>query len=97
MSNVVKVKRLNKTLNIDKDRLASYLLDGYDQIDEEGNIVTRATGGRNVSLAEYNKALDELDGLTAENEKLKAENSKLKTENKNLKKETTDNKEAATK
>lgn len=97
MSNVVKVKRLNKTLNIDKDRLASYLLDGYDQIDEEGNIVTRATGGRNVSLAEYNKALDELDGLTAENEKLKAENSKLKTENKNLKKETTDNKEAAAK
>lgn len=97
MSNVVKVKRLNKTLNIDKDRLDSYLLDGYDQINEAGEIITRATGGRNVSLAEYNKALDELDGLTAENEKLKAENSKLKTENKNLKKETTDNKEAAAK
>ncbi|MGR5983436.1 hypothetical protein ACT7CN_21825 [Bacillus cereus] len=71
MSNVVKVKRLNKTLNIDKDRLASYLLDGYDQIDEEGNIVTRATGGRNVSLAEYNKALDENDELEKENKKVK--------------------------
>ncbi|QUW34601.1 hypothetical protein J8Y17_27915 (plasmid) [Bacillus cereus] len=80
MSNVVKVKRLNKTLNIDKDRLASYLLDGYDQIDEEGNIVTRATGGRNVSLAEYNKVLDEKDELEKENKKLKSELSKLKKE-----------------
>ncbi|MBO1628197.1 hypothetical protein [Bacillus arachidis] len=86
MSNIVKVKRLNKTLNIDKDRLASYLLDGYDQIDEEGNIITRATGGRNVSLSEYNKALDEKDALVAENEKLKSENSKLKAENSKLKK-----------
>lgn len=80
MSNVVKVKRLNKTLNIDKDRLSSYLLDGYDQIDEEGNIVTRATGGRNVSLAEYNKALDEKDELEKENKKLKSEVAKLKKE-----------------
>ncbi|HDR8155545.1 TPA: hypothetical protein QC057_004574 [Bacillus cereus] len=80
MSNVVKVKRLNKTLNIDKDRLASYLLDGYDQIDEEGNIVTRATGGRNVSLAEYNKVLDEKDDLEKENKKLKSEVAKLKKE-----------------
>lgn len=80
MSNVVKVKRLNKTLNIDKDRLASYLLDGYDQIDEEGNIVTRATGGRNVSLAEHNKVLDEKDELEKENKKLKSELSKLKKE-----------------
>ncbi|MED3353545.1 hypothetical protein P4388_34150, partial [Bacillus thuringiensis] len=79
-SNVVKVKRLNKTLNIDKDRLASYLLDGYDQIDEEGNIVTRATGGRNVSLAEYNKVLDEKDELEKENKKLKSEVAKLKKE-----------------
>ncbi|MDA2434548.1 hypothetical protein PDQ77_27210 [Bacillus cereus] len=78
MSNVVKVKRLNKTLNIDKGRLASYLLDGYDQIDEEGNIITRATGGRNVSLAEYNKVLDEKDEFEKENKKLKSEVAKLK-------------------
>ncbi|HFR4157312.1 MULTISPECIES: hypothetical protein [Bacillus cereus group] len=80
MSNVVKVKRLNKTLNIDKGRLASYLLDGYDQIDEEGNIITRATGGRNVSLAEYNKVLDEKDEFEKENKKLKSEVAKLKKE-----------------
>ncbi|HHT7086713.1 TPA: hypothetical protein ACTZ3S_005312 [Bacillus cereus] len=80
MSNLVKVKRLNKTLNIDEGRLASYLLDGYDQIDEEGNVITRATGGRNVSLAEYNKALDEKDELEKENKKLKSEVAKLKKE-----------------
>ncbi|MDM5191128.1 hypothetical protein QUG02_00090 [Bacillus hominis] len=80
MSNVVKVKRLNKTLNIDEGRLDSYLLDGYDQIDEEGNIITRATGGRNVSLAEFNKVLDENDQLKDENKKLKSEVAKLKKE-----------------
>lgn len=86
MSNVVKVKRLNKTLNIDEGRLDSYLLDGYDQIDEDGTIITRATGGRNVSLAEYNGVLVEKDALVVENDKLKAENSKLKAENSKLKK-----------
>ena len=80
MSNLVKVKRLNKTLNIDEGRLDSYLLDGYDQIDEECNVITRATGGRNVSLAEYNKALDEKDELEKENKKLKSEVAKLKKE-----------------
>lgn len=80
MSNVVKVKRLNKTLHIDEGRLESYLRDGYDQIDEQGNIVARATGGRNVSLAEYNKALDEKDELEKENKKLKSEVAKLKKE-----------------
>ena len=80
MSNLVKVKRLNKTLNIDEGRLDSYLLDGYDQIDEEGNVITRATGGRNVSLVEYNKALDEKDELEKENKKLKSEVAKLKKE-----------------
>ncbi|WP_029625967.1 hypothetical protein [Streptococcus sobrinus] len=78
MSNVVKVKRFNKTLNIDKDRLSSYLLDGYDQIDEEGNIITRATGGRNVSLAEFNKVVEENEQLKDENKKLKSEVAKLK-------------------
>ncbi|HEK9103324.1 TPA: hypothetical protein SUB30_004798 [Bacillus pseudomycoides] len=80
MSNVVKVKRLNKTLNIDEGRLDSYLLDGYDEIDEQGNIITRATGGRDVSLAEFNKVLDENDQLKEENKKLKSEVSKLKKE-----------------
>ncbi|PEB52451.1 hypothetical protein COO03_11725 [Bacillus sp. AFS098217] len=80
MSNVVKVQKLNKTLHIDEGRLDSYLADGYDQIEEDGTIIKRATGGRNVSLAEFNQVVDE-------NEKLKVENSKLKSEIAKLKKE----------
>lgn len=63
MSNTVKVKRLNKVLNIEKDFLATYLNDGYDQINDEGKIIKRATGGRNISVAEHNKALDKIDEL----------------------------------
>ncbi|MEK4809063.1 hypothetical protein [Bacillus sp. EU53] len=72
MSNTVKVKRLNKVLNIDKDFLPSYLNDGYDQINDEGKIIKRATGGRNISVAEHNKALDKIDELEAELADLKA-------------------------
>ena len=82
MSNVVKVKKLNKTLHIDEGRLDSYLLDGYDQIEEDGTVVKRATGGRMVPLTEFNSAVDE-------NEKLKVENGKLKSEIAKLKKDAT--------
>ncbi|HFK1685274.1 TPA: hypothetical protein ACGXND_005241 [Bacillus tropicus] len=72
MSNTVKVKRLNKVLNIDKDFLPSYLNDGFDQINDEGKIIKRATGGRNISVQEYNQALDKIDALEEENAELKA-------------------------
>lgn len=72
MSNTVKVKRLNKVLNIDKDFLPSYLNDGFDQINDEGKIIKRATGGRNISVQEYNQALDEIDALKEEIAELKA-------------------------
>ncbi|KAA6457073.1 MULTISPECIES: hypothetical protein [Bacillus cereus group] len=72
MSNTVKVKRLNKVLNIDKDFLPSYLNDGFDQINDEGKIIKRATGGRNISVQEYNQALDKIDALKEEIAELKA-------------------------
>ncbi|HHX7185535.1 hypothetical protein PDJ82_25400 [Bacillus cereus group sp. TH43LC] len=72
MSNTVKVKRLNKVLNIDKDFLPSYLNDGFDQINDEGKIIKRATGGRNISVQEYNQALDKIDELEEEIAALKA-------------------------
>ncbi|MBL3785569.1 hypothetical protein IRV21_25790 [Bacillus cereus] len=72
MSNTVKVKRLNKVLNIDKDFLPSYLNDGFDQINDEGKIIKRATGGRNISVQEYNQALDKIELLEEEIADLKA-------------------------
>ncbi len=72
MSNTVKVKRLNKVLNIEKDFLASYLNDGFDQINDEGKILKRATGGRAISVQEHNLVLDKIGELEAELAELKA-------------------------
>ncbi len=72
MSNTVKVQRLNKVLHIEKDFLESYLNDGFDQINEEGKVVKRATGGRNITVAEHNSALDRIEELEAELKELKA-------------------------
>lgn len=72
MSNTVKVQRLNKVLHIEKDFLPSYLNDGFNQITEEGKVIKRATGGRNVTLGEYNKAIDRIEELEQEVADLKA-------------------------
>lgn len=66
------MKRLNKVLNIDKDFLPSYLNDGFDQVNDDGKIIKRATGGRNISVQEYNQALDKIEELEEENAALKA-------------------------
>lgn len=87
MSNSVKVRKKNRILHVEKDRLAGFLNQGYDQIDEDGNVVKRATGGRTVSLPEYNKVLEELkklkasdtgDGLKEANKEIKALKAKVK-------------------
>lgn len=82
----VKVRKKNKIKVVNQNRVAAHLNQGYDQIDENGKIVKRATGGRTVSLAEYNKVLDELEELKKtpadtsqeEIEALKKENATLK-------------------
>lgn len=78
MSNTVKVKRLNKVLNIDKDFLPSYLNDGFDQINDDGKIIKRATGGRNISVQEYNQALDKIDELEGKIAELQAPKTSAK-------------------
>jgi cell shape-determining protein MreC len=88
---MVKVRRHNRILEIPEGRLNAYLEQGYDQIDEEGNVVRRATGGRTISVAEYNKVVDELERLKntdaqKELEEAKKEIKALKAENTKLKK-----------
>lgn len=87
----VTVRKNNKVLNIEDTRLESYLAQGFDRIDKDGKVVTKATGGKTVSLAEYNKALEELEALknkdaAKELEEAKKEIKALKTENTRLKK-----------
>jgi len=92
MGNVVKVRKGNRILDIDEGRLLAHLQQGYDQIDSEGKVVKRATGGRSLSLAEHNAVVDELEKLKSvdlakENEDLTKENKALKAKVTKLEKE----------
>jgi hypothetical protein len=68
---VVKVRKQNRILDVPASRLEAFLQQGYDQIDEKGKVIRRATGGRTVPLAEYNKVVEELEKTKAELAKLK--------------------------
>ncbi len=87
-----KMKKGNRILDIDAGRVDAYLKQGYDQVDDAGKIVKRATGGRSISLQEHNKILAELENLknsdSAERnlEEAKKEIKSLKSENAKLKK-----------
>ncbi|AZS49215.1 hypothetical protein BpsS140_00022 [Bacillus phage vB_BpsS-140] len=62
--NTVVVKKANRILSVSQSRLKGYLSQGYDQIDNNGEIVTHATGGKVIRIGDYNK-------LVAENKQLK--------------------------
>ncbi|MEG1004343.1 MAG: hypothetical protein RSD13_05040 [Clostridium sp.] len=81
----MKASRGNKVYTIDEVQKKSYIEQGYDILDDEGNIIDYGTG-KSVSYEDHRKVVDELNNLREENEKLKEENKKLKAENKELKK-----------
>lgn len=98
----VRIKKSNRILTVAEGRLKAMLAQGYDQIDEKGKIVKRATGGKNYTAGDVNKLIAENeklkenasptnDGQTAQLEKeltdAKKEVAKLKGENTRLKKE----------
>jgi len=79
----------------EEQSLDAYLAEGYDQVElnEERTayvVVTRATGGREVTLSELNTVIKEKDAITAERNDLVAENKKLKAEITKFKKEPAD-------
>ncbi|MFC4075226.1 hypothetical protein [Salinithrix halophila] len=61
-----KVKKANRVLTVSDSSVPSYLQQGYDQINDKGKVVKRATGGRSVPISELNKALDEIERLKEE-------------------------------
>lgn len=65
------VKKKNRQLTVSNEAVQKYLKEGYDQINDKGKVINKATGGRMVSLAEYNL-------VSEENEKLKKEIAKLR-------------------
>jgi len=72
-----KVKKDNRILTVEKERLETFLSQGYDEIDDKGEVVKRATGGRVVNIQEYNKLAEQLEGLKKENTALKAKVTRL--------------------
>lgn len=84
---MAKVRKLNRMLTVSDEAVAVYLKEGYDQVDEKGKIVKRATGGKTISLAEHNKALDKIEKLVGDGgfESFQKEIAELKKENSALK------------
>lgn len=60
-----KIKKGNRVLTVEKGRVSGFLKDGYDEIDEKGKVINKATGGKTISIGEYNKVLAELDKAKA--------------------------------
>lgn len=73
----VKMRKGNRVIHVAEGRVNAFLAQGYDQVNEKGEIVKRATGGRTVNIAEYNMVVEELEALKKENATLKAKIAKL--------------------
>lgn len=65
------VKKGNVELFVDDSDVSKYLEKGYDQLDGKGKILKKATAGRSVSLAEYDRKVAELEGEIAKLKKSK--------------------------
>lgn len=71
------VKKANRIILVDESQVDSYLKRGYDQVNTKGEIVRQATGGKNVSVAEYNKVLGKVEEMKEEIKVLENENERL--------------------
>lgn len=65
------VQKLNKVLQVPKEKLSDYMEMGYDHISESGELIKKAASKDAEALQER------VEALTAEVEKLTAENAKL--------------------
>lgn len=71
MSDTVKIRKANRIIHVAAGRLNSYLAQGYDQINEKGEVIKGATAGKTVPVAELNKVAKENEALRQENQQLK--------------------------
>lgn len=79
MANTVKIRKGNKIRHVDAGRLEAFLKQGFEQIDEKGNVIRRATGGSVVPIGKYNQLLEKYEKLKSEYEQLKKEGKSGKT------------------
>lgn len=81
MSNIIQIQKGNRVLTIPVTQKESYLSQGYNMIDQSGNVIEYATSGATVSVAEYQKVLQENEKLKAENHKLRQQRSAGSSQN----------------
>lgn len=74
---MAKVKKLNRVLTVNDNAVETYLERGYDQIDENGKVIKEATGGKSVSVAQFNALKKENEALKQQIEELKGKESSL--------------------
>lgn len=93
---MARLKKSNRVVDVKDEFADSYLKRGYDQIDDKGNVVKHATGGRTVSLPEYNKVVDENARLKRQIEvsKLSVDELKAQLDAKKIAYTATDSKDA---
>lgn len=61
----MKAVKANKEYTIAEQEQKRYIADGYDIVDDKGNIIAYGRG-KTVSYEKYRKVLDELNALKAE-------------------------------
>lgn len=59
MNETVTVRKANRVLRVSPGQLNRFLKQGYNQIDDHGQIIKLATGGASVNIAKYNALLQE--------------------------------------
>src|SRR5690625_4482013 len=65
------VRKKNRVLTVNDNAVETYLNRGYDEINKDGKVIRQATGGKTISLSEYNKVVEENERLRDEIEALK--------------------------
>lgn len=91
---MARLQKANRVIDIPESQVESYLVRGYDLIDEDGTVLEAAKAGKNVPVAEYNAVVKELEDLKEQKTELppakavdQEELERLKIEVKDLKEE----------
>lgn len=96
----IKLRKGNRVVEASKVSIDGYLKRGYDQIDDKGNVVKHATGGKTISLSEYrnveaklskvskelSEAKKQIEALEDKAKEFAVRGKELQTENADLKK-----------